>query len=119
MALIVTQSALANCNPRTDIVEQSNGSFTYSVECHMEFGKLKKNESIREEQVKHLNKSIELQDLALSKANQRIENWQTATYKVEDRLLKLEKSTDTMKWIYFGLGIVVTGAAVWGAGQLK
>jgi hypothetical protein len=106
------------CNPK-QIKEQSDGSFSYPLDCHLEFGRLVKNEKEREKQIEHLNKSIELKDLAIDVSNERIELWQKTAYKMEDRLLKYESSSEKMRWIYFGLGVIVMGAAVNGAGKLR
>ena len=118
MVSLASHSVLASCNPK-DIVEQANGTYIYPVDCHVDYGRLRQNEEARKKQVEHLKESIKLKDLALDYSNKRIETWQQATYKVEDRLIKLERNNDKLKWIYFGLGIVVMGGAVWGAGQLK
>lgn len=117
MALLC-QNAIAACNPR-DIKEQANGTFVYPVECHVEFGRLIQVEKERKKQIEHLKESIKLKDLAIDTSNARIQNWQTATYKVEDRLLKIERNNDRMKWVYFGLGIIVMSGAVYTAKQLK
>ena len=119
LAMVLTvQNTLAICNTK-DIIEQADGTYVYSVDCHVDYGRLRQNEEARKKQIEHLNESIKLKDLALDYSNKRIETWQQATYKVEDRLIKLEKNNDKLKWIYFGLGIAVMGGAVWGAGQLK
>jgi hypothetical protein len=34
------------------------------------------------------------------------------------RLLRLEDNSDTMRYVWFGLGVIVTGVAVYGAGGL-
>jgi hypothetical protein len=117
MGLIVNPASA--CNPKFDIVENSSGNFVYSKDCHIEFGRLRQIERDREKQIEHLNKSIQLKDLALDMANERIDMWQKATYKVEDRLLKMESNSDKTKWIYFGLGVIVMGGATWAAGQLR
>jgi hypothetical protein len=119
LSIILNQS-MATCVPKTDIYEDTKtGRFSYSEECHIEFGKLRQTEKERQDQITHLEESIKLKDLALDISSKRIENWQDATYKVEDRILKMEKTSETIKMLYFGMGIVVMGAAVWGAGQLK
>lgn len=118
MALLGTQLVLADCNPRT-IKKQASGDYLYPKACHLDYGRLRQVEEARKVQIDQLKKSIELKDLAISKSNERIELWQNATYKVEDRLLKVERNTERMRWFYLGLGVVITGAAVWGAGQLK
>lgn len=118
MVLLVNQTVLADCNPK-EIKETDKGTFEYTLDCHVDYGKLRQNEDARKKQVDHLKKSIELKDLALDYSNKRIEIWQQATYKMEDRLLKIEKNNEKIKWLYFGLGVLVMSGAVWGAGQLN
>ena len=118
--LLLNQNVVASCNPKIDIVKDSNNEkYHYSKECHIEFGRLYTTKEDKEMQIQHLNESIKLKDLAINTANKRIELWQNSTYKVEDRLLKIEKNNEKLKWLYFGLGIFVMGGAVWGAGQLR
>jgi hypothetical protein len=73
----------------------------------------------REAQVQALTKSIELKDLAIKTHEQRADLWMNTSFKLEDRVNTIERYNDTNKWLYFGLGIVVTGLSVWGAGQLR
>lgn len=118
MVLLANQTVLANCNPK-DIKEQANNTFIYPVDCHVDYGRLRNIEQKRQKQIEYLNKTIELKDLALDYSNKRIELWQDSTYKLEDRLLKIERNNDKLKWIYFGIGIAVMGGAVWAAGQIR
>lgn len=106
------------CNPK-QIKEQADGTFSYPLDCHLEFGRLIKNEKEKDKQIEFLNKSIELKDLAIDVSNDRVELWQKTAYKMEDRLLKYEATSERMRWIYFGLGVIVMGAAVHGAGKLR
>ena len=110
-------TSYAACNPK-DIVKKS-GYYQYPVDCHVDYGRLRKVEDERKKQVAHLEKSIELKDLAIDTSLKRIEIWQKSTYKLEDRLLTFERNNDKMKWIYFGLGIAVMGLATHGASKLK
>lgn len=116
---LLSVSVMAECVPKNDISEDSKtGKFTYSLDCHLEFGKIRQTEKQRLDEIDHLKSSIQMKDMALDLADKRIENWKDATYKMEDRIMKLDKTNDNMKILYFGLGIVVTGLAVWGAGHL-
>jgi hypothetical protein len=107
----------AECNPRT--IKQVDGKFLYPVECHIEFGKLRQTESDRKQQIYHLEKTIKLKDLAINLAEEKAENWKSTSYKLEEKILKYEKNSERTKWIYFGLGILVMGGAVYGASQIK
>lgn len=115
--MALSQNALASCN--TADIKKVGSTYSYPVDCHVDYGRLRGVETERAAQIKHLNESIKLKDLAIDTSNKRIQLWQDATYKVEDRLIKLDKNTETVKWIYFGLGIIVMGAAVAGAGSLR
>ncbi len=117
--LLLNQNAIAACNPKDIVKNVEHNYYQYPVDCHIEFGKLRSVEEERKKQVEHLNESIRLKDLAIDTANKRIELWQNTTYKVEDRLIRLERNNDKIKWIYFGLGIFVMGAATYGASRLK
>lgn len=57
---------------------------------------------------KNLSSIIELKDTE-------IESYRTQN----QRLLRVKESDETMKYIWFGLGVLVTGAAVYGAGSLS
>jgi len=121
LILFINQQCLANCNPE-DIKQQNyygEPRYAYPVDCHVDYGRLRKIEPLYKEQVKELKKSIEMKDLALKYSDERIETWEKTTYKLEDKLLKLEKNNDRMKWLYFGIGIIVMSGAVYTAKQLK
>lgn len=121
MVSLVNQQSLASCNPR-DIKQQNyygEPRYAYPVDCHTDYGRLRKAEPLYKKQTKELKKSIEMKDLALKYSNERTETWKKTTYKLEDKLLKLEKNHDRMKWVYFGLGIIVMSGAVYTAKQLK
>ena len=116
---LVSQTALASCNPRDIRYSQPNDYYVYPTDCHVEFGQLRQDMPKREEQVGHLKKALELKDLAIEISDERTENWKKTTYKLEDKLLTIEKNNGRLKWIYFGIGILTMGAAVYGASQLK
>lgn len=99
-------------------VKKVDNGYLYSLECHKQVGGLVANELIHTKQKEELNKALELKDLALHKSDQRLMNWREESYKQHDFLLKQEKLSDVQKWIYFGLGVVVTGLAVHGASKL-
>jgi hypothetical protein len=100
-------------------VKKQGNSYLYSKECHDKVNKLQKETQLREEQVGELKKSIELKDLAIDKGLERVELWKESSYDLEDRLHKVRKYESYNSWVYFTLGVFVTGVAVYGAGQLK
>ena len=119
MVSLASPEALADCNTKDIVLNTQHGYYQYPSGCHTEFGRLIKVEKERKKQVSHLNESIKLKDLAIDTSNKRIELWQKTTYKVEDYLLKIERNNDKLKWMYFGLGILVMGGATYGASKLN
>jgi len=118
IVLLVNHTAHAGCDLKK-IRENPNGTFTYPLTCHLEFGRLYKTEQQRKKELEHLRESVKLQDLAIDRANIRIKKWQDTTYKMEDRLIRTDRNNDKMKWIYFGLGILIMGGATYGASRLR
>lgn len=116
---MISNVALAECNWKTDIETLPDGRRAYSTECHIKVGEMKRDLETANQQVVVLTKAIELKDLAYAKSNERLELWMNTTYKLEDRLNKIDSLQAKNSWLMFGLGVVVTSAAVWGAGQLR
>lgn len=118
LVFLISFNSFAACDFKTGIKEV-DGQFVYSKDCHLEVGRLVKEEKQRDEQVGELKKAIELKDLALDKADQRVMLWRKETYEQHKYLERQQTMSEYQKWIYFGLGVAVSGFAVWGAGQLK
>jgi hypothetical protein len=117
--LISNSTAFADCDFSKDVQKQPDGSYSYTKDCHVEVGKKINALDKREQQVEKLEKAIELKDLALDKAHERIDLWRETSYKIEDRANTMEQMKKNNEVMYFILGMVVTGLAVYGAGQLK
>lgn len=117
-ALQIANPALG-CEFSKDIQRNEDGTYTYTRDCHVEVGKKLDELDIRLLQIEDLKSSLDLKDLALQKSEERIELWRETSFKLEDRVNKIEKYKSQQQWYWFALGIVVTGAAVWSAGQLN
>jgi hypothetical protein len=107
------------CNPSTDIKENSDSTYTYSKECHLEVGKILKKVSLLEEQIVNLNKQISLKDALILTYDEKTRLWMDTSYKLNDKLLAYESVSSNDKWIMFGLGVGVSILSVWAAGQLR
>jgi len=125
MAMIglLTNSAIS-CDWST--IKKQDSEYVYSADCHKEVGKLVgKVEKLeranleRQKEAESLNKAIELKDLALNKADERIMNWRNETYNQHERLLRQEKLAKYNDWLYFGGGVGLTILSVWASGQLR
>lgn len=115
--ILVSNTALADCDFSTGITKNDNGTFTYTKECHVAVGQMKYDLGVAQNQVSLLNKSLDLKDLALTKADQRADLWQTATFKMEDRINTIDQMRSTNNWMYFGLGVLTVFAAGYAARQ--
>ena len=100
------------------IKKNTQGEYIYSRDCHIKVGQLVEENQIQTQQITLLNKSIELKDLALTSYEKRTKLWMDTTETLEQRLTSIERHKSTQNWLYFGLGIVVSGLAVYGASQL-
>lgn len=114
---LVWNSCFASCDFST--VERQGNKFIYSAECHKKVYKLIQEAKKREEQVEELNKTIKLKDLAIDTHMDRAEKWRKTSYELEDRVITMQKIKKYNDWLYFGLGFLAAGLAVYGAGQLK
>lgn len=116
--IFIPDSVYADCNPATDIKENANGTFTYSLECHIEFGEIREKLELAVEETKQLRKTIELKDLALTQYKENANLWRDTSFDLERRLTTMERLQTTDRWIHFGLGVLATGLSVWAAEQV-
>lgn len=118
LAIVVSSSAkAADCDFST--IQKQGDGYLYSPECNRKVGKMVLDEKDRKEQVDKLNETIKLKDLSIDTNEKRAQLWMDTSLKLEDRVNTIDKMESTNKWLYFGLGVVVFGAAVWGAGKLR
>lgn len=110
---LISNLSYADCDFSTGIKPNTDGSFTYTKECHLKVGQLVQDNKTKDMQITDLNKAITLKDLALKESEDRASLWMNTSFKLEDRLSKidgLEKKNDIL---YFGLGaLMVIGTAV-------
>ena len=114
---MLSNIALADCD-YSKVISLPDGTYLYSKELHICVGTMKRDLGIAQQQITDLNQALTLKDLAIKKTEDRVNLWMDTTYKLEDRLNKIDELSRKNDWMYFGLGVVTTGLAVWGAGQL-
>lgn len=119
LVAILSQSAFAECNFKTDITKNDDGSYRYPRECHLKVGEMKQDNEIKDAQIADYKKAIELKDLALVKTEERADKWMNTAIKMEDKLLKVEDLQSKNNTLHFGLGVATAILAVWAAGQLR
>lgn len=114
----MSSPALAECKWATGI-KKTEGGYLYSDECHGRVGFLVKDVDDLNKEVESLRKTIDLKNLALDKADERVMLWRKESYEQFQYLQTQQQLARKNETLWFVLGIVVTGAAVWGAGQLR
>lgn len=119
LILALSTNALADCDFSTGIEKLADGRYAYSVECHKKVGKMVADEKDRVEQV--AKKDVQISDLGvqIDMQSRRAQLWMDTSLKLEDRVTQMEAMKSTNNWLHFGLGVLTTGIAVWGAGQLR
>ena len=108
----------AACDFSTDIKENSNGTYPYSRDCHIEVGKAVKSVSLLGEKIELLEKKIELKDLQISKYDERTQLWMDTSFKLNDKLMTYEATKKNDFWISFGLGVLTVIAAGYAVNQV-
>lgn len=112
--ILFTQMALADCNYSKDIKPLADGTYSYSLGCHLKMGENLRDLKIAQEQVIELNKGINLKDLALDVADKRNDEWSKENVEMEQKLNTISKDESKNRWLYFGAGVaaaLLTGAA--------
>lgn len=116
---VLCRSVFAGCDFSKDIVENKDGSYTYSRACHIQVGKDQYSLSEYKLALDGRKKEIELKDLALQKQEERVVFWMDKAHTMSTKVTTYEDMRSTNQLLYFGAGVVLTGLAVWGAGQLR
>lgn len=117
MLCFLSNVAFAECDFSTGITPLGDGTFKYSGECHRKVGQLQEENKTKDAQLADLNKALELKDLAIQKADARTQMWMDTSLKLEADVNKIDDLRSKNEVLYFALGVVFTGAAVWGASQ--
>lgn len=119
IVLALPLQAMADCDFTEGAgVKKVDGGYLYSKECHIAVGQMKYDLGVAQNQITLLNKSLELKDLAITKADQRVDLWQTSTFKLEDRINTIDQMRSTNNWMYFGLGVLTVFVAGYAASQV-
>lgn len=118
LILCLSSQAAAECDFAT-VEKLQDGRYSYSLECHRKVGKLVADVKDREEQV--VQKDVQIRNLGvqIETHEKRAALWMDTSFKMEERVNQIERIKSTNQWLYFCLGVLTTGIAVWGAGHLK
>lgn len=117
MTIMLTNIALADCD-YSKIVNNSDGTYTYSKELHLCVGTMRRDLGIAQQQITDLNQALTLKDLAIKKTEDRVNLWMDTSYKLEERVNKIDELQKKNEWLYFGLGVAATIGSGFMAAQL-
>lgn len=117
IVLSLSNVAFADCD-YSKIVSNPDGTYTYSKELHICVGTMKRDLDSANTQIAEYKKVIDLKDLALTKSDARANLWMDTSFKLQDRMNAIDDLKSKNQYLAFGLGVIMTGLAVWGAGQL-
>lgn len=116
LALLFTFQVLADCDFKTGISPNQDGSYRYVKECHILVGQMKAKLESTDQATQDLLKAIQLKDQALKTADERTQLWMDAALKLEKREESIENLRKQNDWMYFALGaLTVFGSGVMAA----
>jgi len=110
--------AFGTCDFSKGITPGPNNTYIYSLECHLAVGQLVQDNKTKDLQLIDLGKALTLKTEALDDSDKRVQLWQTTSVKMEDSLQSYDNLRSRNQWLFFALGVLVTSAAVYGAGSL-
>jgi hypothetical protein len=109
--------AYSECNYKDDIKKNQDGSYTYSRDCHIEFGKTLEELEIRKEQLENTQRIVTLKDLAIQDYERNANLWKNTSIDLNDRLSKIDSSRNTDKTLYFVMGAATVILSVFAASK--
>lgn len=111
--LMVPFVSLGDCDFSKGITPGLNGTFVYSETCHKKVGQVVQDNKNLTQANSDLTKAISLKDLAIQTSDKRATLWNNTAENLESRLQKVDTMEKHNEWIFFGLGVLATGASVW------
>jgi hypothetical protein len=102
----------------TQIKSNSDGTYIYNAQLNLCVGQLVQQNKIQLEQIADYQKAITLKDLALTQSDQRAQMWSTTSDQLENRIQAIDSAEKHNEVLYFGLGVLTTFLAAYGAAQI-
>lgn len=118
LAVMFSNTAFATCDFSTGITSLPDGGYRYSKDCHVKVGEMKESLENKEKAIVEYKKAIDLKDLALITSQERTQLWMDTSFKLEERVTKIEDLRRRNDWLYFGLGALTVLASGYVAAQL-
>lgn len=100
-------------------VHNADGTVTYPADLHNCVGKIVQDTGTQAQQIVEYKKAIDLYKITIQTDEQRIQNWINTSISLEARMEKVDELASKNQWLYFGLGVLATGAAAYTAAKLS
>jgi hypothetical protein len=117
LILCFSTSATASCQWNT-IKQLPDGGFEYSAALNLCVGQLVLDNQTQAQEIADLNKAIDLKSLAINMSDQRVALWEKTADNEQQRLSTIESDQKHDDVLYFGLGVLTTFLAAYGAAQI-
>ena len=112
---ILSQSALADvvlCDWSKGIHANTDGTFNYSLACHVKTGQLVAKSELDDKQVVDLNKLAVLKDTQIKEEQTKAKLWFDTANNLQSDLLKVRDLEFRNNMIFFGSGVLLTVLAI-------
>jgi len=118
LGLTLNSVAYAKCNFATDIKIVENGVL-YSNDCHKAVGKIVKDNEDRKKQIISYKELLDLKNLQIDVQRERADLWYNTSKDLESRIHKIDRYSQTNKYLHFAGGVLMTVLAAWSLGQVS
>ena len=108
---------IVNCDWKS-IKHNVDETYTYSKPLHLCVGKLVYNQTLDNQQIDDLTKATKELNLALDKADQQSQIWQTEATTLRSKIDEIEQHERSKNWIIFGLGFLTASAAIYATSRI-
>jgi len=98
--------------------KNADGTYNYPASLHLCVGKTVQDNGTQALQIADLHKAVDLYKITIQTDEQRIQNWMTTSVQLEQRFNTISNLETKNYWLYFGLGVLATGAAAYTAAKL-
>lgn len=106
LALSFSLNCFADCDFKTGIKQEPDGSRLYTEACHIKVGEMKRDLEVSQKQNADYIQAIKFKDLAIQHADEREKNWMETSQKMQNRIEQIDKLRKQQEWIYYGLGVL-------------
>lgn len=113
--LVLLQAPQAMACEFSTGIQETDGGYLYSPDCHKEVGRMKKEiderryQKLRYEELLGIkDRQIELEQMSSRNWKAQSELWKETAVEVHERSSSIERLSESNKWLYIGAGVLLT-----------